>query len=83
MARASILAAMSDADSFGSLCERLRKIGLVKIEGHGYSAVFDLSHRASTAETAPVAPAKSSKRVNTPSAEALREQLFARELGNT
>lgn len=29
-----------DADSFVQLCERLRPLGVVKVEGHGFSAVF-------------------------------------------
>ena len=74
-----------DADSFVQLCERLRALGMVKVEGFGFSAVFDVpSLRASQAKplaTEPVPikrPVPDRKNVTD---VALKEELYARELG--
>jgi hypothetical protein len=82
--RSRIVAAMSDADTFAQLCERLRKIGVVKIDGNGFSAVFDLSHRTQPAPTTvelPTAAAAKAGRKKAVPEEKLREEFYARELG--
>ena len=72
-----------DADSFVQLCERLRALGMVKVEGFGFSAVFDVpSLRASQAKPLEPVPIKRPvpDRKNVTDV-ALKEELYARELG--
>lgn len=79
---------MSDADTaddyakFAQLCERLRPQGLLKIEGYGFSAVFDLQRPGAEPRKpiAPVVPARAAAAKKLTD-EQLTELAYQEELG--
>lgn len=68
----------TDADSFVALCKQLRELGAVKIEGHGYTAVFVPQQPAAAK---PFTPPKQPIREAPLSDADARELLRQRELG--
>ena len=76
-----------DSESFLALCKELRKLGACKVEGFGFSATFvPIAGQPLPQELRPRPvgmPKAPRSRKDEPTAEQLREQAYARELGVT
>ena len=74
-----------DAESFLSLCEKLRAMGATRIEGYGFIALFPDSAPRTRTAAAPAAGQKQAKAKRAApervSDEELRELARRRELG--
>lgn len=76
-----------DGEAFIRLCKELRELGALKVEGHGFVAVF--SPAPTLATVRPIAPVANTARptlardlaAKTLTDEQLREEAYARELG--